>query len=120
MIIHYSCKIVGMNISNIKCDYAASMICIKGTIEYYVLNICYGFDSITRNLNFMFTYIMHANFFEVIYSRSKSNYICNVWSASLKLVWQIIVYCSVFINFLYHIATPNEWLHLVEYFLFGI
>src|ERR671938_1005172 len=113
MIIHYGCKIVGMDISNIKCDYASSVIGIKWTVEYYVLNTCDGFDSIISNLNFMFAYIIHAYFFEVIYSCSKSNYICNVWSTSLKLVWQIIVYGSLFINFLYHIATPNERLHLV-------
>src|SRR3712207_1177727 len=71
-------------------------------------------------LDFMLSDFVHANIVEIVYCSSKTNYIGNIGSSTLKFVRKVIVPCLVLVNLLYHVPSAYKGRHLFKNFFFDV
>src|SRR5829696_3766226 len=62
----------------------------------------------------MLSDFVHANLVQVVNCRSKTNYISNIGSSTLKFVRKAVVPCLVLVNLLYNVASADKRGHLFK------
>ncbi len=114
MIIHDSGQVMWVDVANVKRYDTAPVLCIAWTIERYASDSTYLVKCIRCQLHFMLSDFVHANVVQIVNCCSKTNYISNIRSSTLKFVWKVVVPCLVLVNLLYHVASAYKRRHLFK------
>src|SRR5579884_598269 len=105
---------MGMNIANVKRNYATPVLDIWRAVNSYTLYARNCLHSIFCNINLVLPYPVHADAIQVVDGGPKANHICNVWRAGLKPVWKVVVPGLLLMDFFDHVSAAQERRHFLK------